>query len=111
MAMRVLVLGAGGFIGARVVTCLRSRGHVVTCAGRDPDALLRKFPRSRAMQADLLLDGVAAWSKRLTETDVVVNAAGVLRDNLEQVDHRGAVALFDACAEAGISRVLQISAL
>jgi nucleoside-diphosphate-sugar epimerase len=63
------------------------------------------------VRADLLRDDVAAWSERLAEIDAVVNAAGVLRGDLEQVHRRGAAALFDACAEASVSRLPQISAL
>ncbi len=109
--MRVLVLGAGGFIGARIVACLLSRGHAVTCAGRFPTILLRKFPTCQVVAADLLLDDRPTWLSRLVGIDAVVNAAGVLRGDLEGVHSRGAVVLFAACAEAGIGRVLQLSAL
>jgi uncharacterized protein YbjT (DUF2867 family) len=109
--MHVLVVGAGGFIGGRVVAGLLGRGHAVTCAGRDPDALRRRFPSCRAVRADLLVDDTRAWLPRLTGVDAVVNAAGALRGDLEGVHHRGAVALFEACALAGVPRLVQLSAL
>src|SRR5215218_5057827 len=111
MAMRVLVLGAGGFIGGRVVICLLAHGHAVICAGRNPDKLRRRFPACPAIRADLLTDDIYAWLPRLAGIDAVVNAAGILRGKLEHVHHRGAVALFDACAETSVPRLLQISAL
>ncbi len=109
--MRILVVGAGGFIGSRVVAGLLGRGHAVTCAGRNPEALRRRFPSCEAVRADLLADDTSTWLTRLAEIDAVVNAAGVLRDDVEGVHHRGAVALFEACAAAGMPRLVQLSAL
>ena len=40
--MRILVVGAGGFIGSRVVAALLGRGHAVTCAGRNPNGERQK---------------------------------------------------------------------
>ena len=64
-ARRILVLGAGGFIGGQLVAELASRGHHVTCAGRTPARLSRRFPACAATQADLTRDDVNAWAPRL----------------------------------------------
>lgn len=109
--MRVLVLGAGGFIGGRIAACLRARGHTVLPCGRDPAALRRRFPGSEPVGADLAADDVAAWQRRLAGVDAVVNAAGALAGDLDAVHARGPAALFDACAATGIGRLVQISAL
>jgi uncharacterized protein YbjT (DUF2867 family) len=109
--MRILVVGAGGFIGSRVVAGLLGRGHVVTCVGRNPEALHRRFPSCRVMRAEFLVDDTSTWLTRLAGIDAVVNAAGVLRGDVVGVHHRGAVALFEACAAAGVPRVVQLSAL
>ena len=56
-----------------------------------------------------------AWLPRLQGMDAVVNAVGVLRDSRSrpiEVMHTAApIALFDACAQAGVRRVVQVSAL
>jgi uncharacterized protein YbjT (DUF2867 family) len=110
--MRVLVLGAGGFIGGRIAGSLLSRGHDVIPCGRDGAALRRRYPGHRVVEANLALDGTSAWLPRLAEVDAVVNAAGTLGGaELEPVHTSGAIALFDACAELGIARLVQISAL
>ncbi|MBV8400664.1 MAG: NAD(P)H-binding protein, partial [Acetobacteraceae bacterium] len=109
--MRVLVLGAGGFLGARIVVGLLSRGHDVICAGRSPRAIGRRFPSCAVMHADLNRDDASTWRPKLDAIDAVVNAAGVLRGDLDQVHHHGPVALFEACAQANLPRVVQISAL
>ena len=58
---------------------------------------------------------VAPWLPRLQGIDAVVNAVGVLRDTrarpIDAVHRDTPIALFDACAQAGVQRVVQISAL
>ena len=110
--MRVLVLGAGGFIGGRIAADLHCRGHEVVPCGRDGAALRRRYPGHRVVEADLARDGLPDWLPRLAGLDAVVNAAGVLGGaGLEPVHSSGPIALFGACAELGIARVAQISAL
>ena len=110
--MRVLVLGAGGFIGGRVCAGLLARGHDVVPCGRDAAALRRRFPGRLAMAADLARDGARDWLPRLAGLDAVVQAAGALGGpDLEAVHARGPAALFDACAAAGVARLVQVSAL
>jgi uncharacterized protein YbjT (DUF2867 family)/uncharacterized membrane protein YphA (DoxX/SURF4 family) len=110
--MRVLVLGATGFIGGRIAAGLLARGHDAVFGGRDGAALRRRYPGQRVVVADLARDGAPEWLPRLAGLDAVVNAAGVLGGaGLEAVHSRGPAALFDACAEAGIAHLAQISAL
>ena len=109
--MRILVLGASGFIGRRVVTALLASGHKVIPAGRHVAVLQRLFPACAVVQADLAGDTAADWTPRLAGVDAVVNLAGILRGDLEQVQHRGPVSLFDACAAGGVTRLLHVSAL
>lgn len=100
-ARSVLVCGASGFIGRRVVHTLREAGLSVTAASsRSHD-----FGRDHTP---------GDWVARVAGFDAVINAVGVLRDTrdrqLEALHHRAPAALFEACAQAGVSRVIQISA-
>lgn len=95
--MRVLLVGAGGFIGSRVFASLRETGHEVIGVGR--------------RDADLSRLSASGWAERLSGVEAVVNAAGVLRGDLDGIHHRGPATLFQACAAAGIARLVQISAL
>lgn len=108
---RILVVGASGFIGSRIVALLLARGNDVICAGRDAASLRRRFPSGTAIEADLSRDTTHTWAARLAGIEAVVNAAGAFRGDLDSVHHRGPVALFEACARADIHCLVQISAL
>ncbi len=107
----VLVVGADGFVGRHVVAALLARGVRVTCATRHPDRTARIFPPCASAACDLSVDDVQAWGPRLKDVDTVVNADGILRGPVHAVQSSGPVALFDACVQAGVRQVVQISAL
>lgn len=111
--MRILVVGAGGFIGRHIVAELLSSGHVPVGAVRRPSDFANAFPGVAAIPCDLARDGTAAdWLARLKDIDAVVNAAGVLSGPDMEAVHVGAPrALYEACASAGVKRVVLISAI
>jgi uncharacterized protein YbjT (DUF2867 family) len=113
--MRVLLLGAGGFIGRELFAELTRRGHRVVAAVRDP-AAAPPFAAERAIAIDLNRDVDArTWLPRLAGIDAVVNCAGVLQgsrsQSIDAIHRRAPIALFDACVSAGVRRVVQISAI
>jgi uncharacterized protein YbjT (DUF2867 family) len=107
--MKVLVCGARGFIGRHIAAALRAAGHEVvgTVSGK---------PGPGELQVDFARDTKpATWLPRLAGIDAVVNAVGVLRNSSRRP--MGAIhlltpmALFAACAQAGVRRVVHVSAL
>jgi uncharacterized protein YbjT (DUF2867 family) len=114
--MRILLLGASGFIGRYLLAHLAARGHEVVPAVRDPEALGIREPGPEPVLIDLNLDTtVEAWLPRLEGIDAVVNCAGILqgtrRQSIEAIHHTGPAALFAACERAGVRRVVQVSAV
>ena len=114
--MHILITGAEGFIGSALAQALLARGHRLTLAVRDPQRAAKRFPGQRVLAADFAIDhSPGAWRPRLEGVDAVVNTVGIFREQgaqtFEAIHVRAPVALFEACVDAGVRRVVQISAL
>ncbi|GAB1582774.1 SDR family oxidoreductase [Phyllobacterium phragmitis] len=113
--MKVLVTGATGLIGSAICARLHAEGHEVTAAIRPGSS-----PVPASVQHTLSVDMAKAtqksdWTPHLEGIEAVVNCVGVMqdspRDDTEGVHVGGASALFLACEELGVRRVIQISAI
>jgi len=111
----ILIVGASGLIGSAVAARLRADGHRVRVVVRSEEGR-RRVPADEHLTIDLR-DALrpADWLPHLAGVTAVVNCAGVLqdrpRDSTSAANFRGPAALFDACAEAGVGRVIHFSAL
>jgi uncharacterized protein YbjT (DUF2867 family) len=108
--MVILITGATGFIGRRLVAAFRAAEHRVIAVSRHAGA------HADTVSADFTHDlDPAIWVPRLAGVDVVINAVGLLRERgsqtFESVHTRAPQALFAACAAAGVKKVIQVSAL
>jgi uncharacterized protein YbjT (DUF2867 family) len=111
--MRILLLGATGLIGSHLLGRLRAQGHDVVAVARRPGAA---GPGVRWVALDLrTATRPEAWAPHLAGIDAVVNCAGVLQDgpaDSTAAAHRdGPAALFAACEQAGVRRVVHLSAI
>lgn len=114
----VTVFGGSGFVGRHVVRALVQRGYRVRVAVRRPDLAgflqpLGTVGQIHAVQANLRYpDSVAAAVKGAS---AVVNLVGILQEGGRQtfagVQANGARAVAQACAGAGITRVVHVSAI
>ncbi|OYY74238.1 MAG: hypothetical protein B7Y40_05745 [Gammaproteobacteria bacterium 28-57-27] len=107
--MRILICGAGGFVGRHLEQALSAAKHEVLRGVRRPLT-------ARDVAIDFTRDTeVELWQARLAGVDAVVNAVGVLRDTpttpMALIHDRVPRALFTACAESGVSRIVHFSAL
>jgi len=111
--MRVLVLGASGFIGGAVTGRLIARGDEVVGVAR---RFGNEHPSIRWVRADIAqATSPADWQPHLEGIDAVVNCAGVLQDApgdaARGVHVDGIAALAEACEQAGIRRFVHLSAV
>lgn len=107
--MNVMICGASGFVGRHLSQAVKQAGYHVVAAVRNPSG-----PRDIA--ADFRHDITKQhWIPRLENIDVVINAVGVLRDSpenpMQRLHHDTPLALFAACVDAGVKRIVHISAL
>ncbi|WP_026187000.1 SDR family oxidoreductase [Ensifer sp. BR816] len=111
--MRVLVVGASGLIGSAVCAKLLERGMTIVRVVRPGSSLSKtdetvELDLARAVRPE-------DWLPYLSNIAAVVNCAGTLQDGPGQdtsgVHTRGPSALFQACEQAGVRRVIHFSAM
>ncbi|AOB31305.1 hypothetical protein AKI39_12315 [Bordetella sp. H567] len=114
--MRILLTGATGFIGARLVTALAEQGHDLRCVSRRPPPARDDSARTAWIAMDYGRSlAPTQWMAALDSCDAVINAAGLFRsqgaNTLERVHAEAPRALFEAARQQGVRRVIQLSAL
>lgn len=114
--MKILVTGANGFIGGYLVAHLLQQGHQVVCCVRDVITVQKRFPLAKVLYGDFNKDiSIEDWLPRIQSMDAVINCVGILQaktgQNIENIHYQTPLALFQACEQKQIKRVIQISAL
>ncbi|HVI28255.1 SDR family oxidoreductase [Hansschlegelia sp.] len=112
----VLVIGGSGLIGSEVVARLIAEGAGVVALARRIDDAARRVPQVRWVWADIAsMKSPADWFPHLVGVDAVVNCAGVLQDapgdDVRSVFVDAVAALTAACGDAGVRRIVHISAI
>jgi len=112
---RVLLVGAGGFIGSAIARALIDDGHELVALGRDPDHGRRVLPEAEWRGGDLrAMTTPETWAGHLAGVGIVINASGALqsglRDNVTAVQRDAIVALAQAARAAGVAHFIQVSA-
>lgn len=114
----VTVFGGSGFVGRHVVRALVKRGYRVRVAVRRPDLAgflqpLGMVGQIHAVQANLRYP--ASVAAAVKGADAVVSLVGIMqqsgRQSFSAVQANGARAVAQACAAAGIDRLVHVSAL
>jgi len=115
--MRIVLVGASGFLGRYVLYALTREGHRCVVLSRAPERCTqtRLLPGVELRQADA--GDPASLATQLRGAGAVINMAGILNEaghdgsgfRMVHVGITGAV--IAACRETGVTRVLHVSAL
>src|SRR4051812_33048017 len=98
--MRILVVGASGYIGSRLVPLLLARGHDLTLMSRDARVLAERFPEAQVVVADLLAP--ATLASAVAGVDVVYYLAHSMaggEHGFAERDRRSAANLAEAARD------------
>jgi nucleoside-diphosphate-sugar epimerase len=114
--MNILVTGASGFIASHIVNELLASKHQVRCCVRDVQYTRNIFPHAEVISANFEKDLTSQiWFDRLDGIDVVINCVGILhhmnKNVVWRIHYDAPKALFDACVQKNIKKIIQISAL
>jgi NADH dehydrogenase len=107
----VLVLGGSGFLGRHVVRQLSARGLAVRVPTRNRERAkeLILLPTVDVVQADVHND--TTLHGLVQSADAVINLVGILHGDFERAHVQLPRRLAAACAQAGVQRLLHVSAL
>ena len=114
--MRVSIVGGTGFVGGYLVDALLAAGHEPSVLLRPgSEHKLRDAGRVRTVQGDL--SSKDALSELVAGADAVIYNVGLLREfprrgiTFEQAQYQGVVDTVAAASEAGVMRLLLMSAI
>lgn len=109
---RVLLTGATGYIGGRLMTALQERGVPLRCAARSPERLThRACPNTEVVAGDLLEpDQVDAAMEGITEAYYLVHSMGGSGSFVER-DRQAARNFAEAASRHGVERIIYVGGL
>jgi uncharacterized protein YbjT (DUF2867 family) len=111
--MNILVTGASGYIGGRLVPRLVSQGHHVVCLVRRPEKLPPgSWEDAEIRQADLLdLDSLAPAMRGIQVAYYLVHSMADGTHGYVERDHAAAEHFGEAARQAGIERIIYLGGL
>lgn len=111
--MRVVVIGATGYIGGRLVPELLARGHDVVCAARSPEKLSGRAWVAQVTVHPADVGDRASLERAFGGADVVYHLVHSMdgEGDFAERDRAAAVNVREAAASAGVARVVYLGGL
>jgi uncharacterized protein YbjT (DUF2867 family) len=111
--VRVLVTGATGYIGGRLIPELLARGHEVRCAARTPSKLDDRAWRDQVEVAEFDVFDRPSLDEAVAGCDAVYFLIHSMdgEDAFAERDRTAAGNVRDACAAAGVGRIVYLGGL
>lgn len=110
--MRILIVGASGYIGGRLASLLSSRGHELVLTSRDARPLGARFPGATVVEADLLEpSSLTPALKGVEVAYYLAHSMGSGERGFAARDRRSAMNFGSAAAAAGVRRIVYLGGL
>jgi len=114
--MNILVTGANGFIAREIIIRLVALGHRITACVRTRSSCILQNGPIQIIQTDFRLNTHQSdWLSLLSNIDIVINCVGVFQTKTSRemwdIHYHAPRALFDACSDMNIKKIIHISAL
>ena len=108
----ILLTGATGYIGGRLLAALEARGDKVRCLARDPKRLAGRLgPNSEAVQADVLnADSLSGVFDGVDTAYYLIHAMGA-GEAFQERDRQSALHFSQAAKAAGVKRIIYVGGL
>lgn len=105
--MKIVIIGASGKIGSRILEEALTRGHQVTAIVRHPEKITVQNPNLIVVKADVLRDNV---NELVKGHDVVISAynPGWSNPDIYNEQIKGARAIIEGVKKSGIKRLLVV---
>ena len=110
--MRILLTGASGYVGGRLLHALEEQGHVVRCLARRPEVVRQKAAASTEVVTGDVLDR-PSLDDALREVEVayyLVHSMGA-HGSFEDADREAATNFGAAAKAAGVERIIYLGGL
>lgn len=110
--MRILVVGASGYIGGRLVPLLAARGHELVLMSRDARPLAARFPQATVIIADLLDRSTLPLAlERIDVAYYLAHSMGSGERRFAERDRQAARNFAQAAKRARVSRIVYLGGL
>lgn len=100
--MRILILGATGFIGNNIFHALVGKHEIIT-GGRKP---ISSYPKHLIIDFSMEND----WEHLLNNIDLVINAIGIIEGDFKRIQTDAPIEMYKYCQKRNI-KVIHISAI
>ncbi len=109
--MKILVTGATGYIGGRLVPLLLAGGHEVRAVARNPKRLIGRFPGTQVVDGDFTDAASLHSACDSIETAYYLIHAMSDRGKFSDADRKAALSFASAAREAGVKRIIYLGGL
>ena len=110
--MRILIVGASGYIGGRLVPLLAAQGHELILMSRDAWPIAARFPSATVVVADLLDPSTLPMAlERIDVAYYLAHSMGAGGRQFADRDRQAARNFAQAAKRAGVSQIVYLGGL